>query len=254
LSAGILFESVYNETMSVVNENSKTYLRELEKSELEAQLWNRLKNTPCQGSLWKKEQADPYGVEFNYELSKKAGFAYLYLSIDKIYAGIITDSYLGLTVFVKLKFSEENQLFTSGELSWDEAKSSFRLLAQGRFFITTKRSACRYTTTEVDRIQMSFAGHVFQCYDISSGGFSVLLKKDSVTGLSKGMSFEKGMLKYNLKHFEIPKIVLVNVIENKDQPDWVRLAFKFEGLKTMIEDSLWVEVNTSVKRLADLLG
>ena len=240
--------------MSVVSENSKTYLRELEKSELEAQLWNRLKNTPCQGSLWKKEQADPYGVEFNYELSKKAGFAYLYLSIDKIYAGIITDSYLGLTVFVKLKFSEENQLFTSGELSWDEAKSSFRLLAQGRFFITTKRSACRYTTTEVDRIQMSFAGHVFQCYDISSGGFSVLLKKDSVTGLSKGMSFEKGMLKYNLKHFEIPKIVLVNVIENKDQPDWVRLAFKFEGLKTMIEDSLWVEVNTSVKRLADLLG
>ena len=240
--------------MSVVSENSKTYLRELEKSELEAQFWNRLKSSPCEGSLWKKDQADPYGVEFNYELSQKSGFTHLYLRIDKIYAGIIKDKYLGLNVFVKLKFSEEHQLFTSGTLSWDEGNNSFRIQVQGHFFITTKRSACRYTTTDVDRIQMSFAGHVFECYDISSGGFSVLIKKVSVAGLSKGMSFEKGMLKYNLKHFEIPKIILVNVIENKDQPDWVRLAFKFEGLKTVLEDALWLEVNTSVKRLADLLG
>lgn len=240
--------------MSVVSENSKTYLRELEKSELQVQFWNRLKNSPCEGSLWKKDQANPYEVEFTYGLSQKSGFTYLYLMIDKIYAGIIKEKYLGLNVFVKLKFNEEHQLFTSGTLSWDEEDNSFRIQLQGHFFITTKRSACRYTTTEVDRIQMSFAGHVFECYDISSGGFSVLLKKDSVAGLSKGMTFEKGMLKYNLKHFEIPKITLVNVIENKDQPEWVRLAFKFQGLKTIIEDSLWVEVNTSVKRLADLLG
>lgn len=240
--------------MSVVSENSKTYLRELEKSELESQFWNRLKASPCEGSLWKKDQADPYAVDFSYELSKKSGFTYLYMAIDKVYAGIIKDKYLGLNIFVKLKFSEEHQLFTSGELSWDENLQSFRITAQSRFFITTKRSACRYTTTEVDRIHMSFAGHVFECYDISSGGFSVLLKRDSVAGLSKGMTFEKGMLKYNLKHFEIPKITLVNVIENKDQPEWVRLAFKFEGLKTIVEDALWVEVNTSVKRLADLLG
>lgn len=240
--------------MSVVSENSKTYLRELEKTEIESQFWNRLKSTPCEGSLWKKDQADPYQVEFNYELSNKSGFTHLYLTIDKVYAGIIKDKYLGLVGFVKLKFSEEHQLFTSGELSFDETNQSFRLQTQGRFFITTKRSACRYTTTEVDRIHMSFAGHVFECYDISSGGFSVLLKRDSVAGLSKGMTFEKGILKYNLKHFEIPKVTLVNVIENKDQPDWVRLAFKFEGLKTVLEDALWVEVNTSVKRLADLLG
>ncbi len=240
--------------MSVVSENSKTYLRELEKSELDVQFWNRLKSMPCEGSMWKKDQADPYGVEFNYELSKKSDFTHLYLGIDKVYAGIIKEKYLGLNIFVKLKFNEEHQVFTSGALSWDETHHSFRILVQGHFFITTKRSACRYTTTEVDRIQMSFAGHVFECYDISSGGFSTLLKRDAVSGLTKGMTFEKGMLKYNLKHFEIPKVTLVNIIENKDQPDWVRLAFKFEGLKTILEDALWVEVNTSVKRLADLLG
>ncbi len=240
--------------MSIVSDNSKTYLRELEKSELEAQFWNRLKSNPCEGSFWKKDQIDPYTAEFNYQLSQNANFTYLYLSIDKTYAGIIKDKYLGLNIYVKLKFSDEHQVFTSGELSWDDASKLFRILVNGHFFITTKRSTCRYTTTELDRIQMSFAGHVFECFDISSGGFSVLLKRDAFAGLEKGMTFEKGILKYNLKNFEIPKITLVNIIENKEQPDWLRLAFKFEGLKTILEDALWVEVNTSVKRLADLLG
>lgn len=204
--------------------------------------------------MWKKDQSDPYSVSFQYSASQKANFDYLYFSIDKTFAGIIKDKYLGLVIFVKLKFSEDVQLFTNGELSWDDSLHSFRLSCSGHFFITTKRSTCRYTTTDVDRIQMSFAGHVFECFDISSGGFSVLIKKGSVSGLEKGMVFEKGMLKYNLKNFEIPKITLVNVIENRDQPDWVRLAFKFDGLRPVIEDALWVEVNTSVKRLADLLG
>ena len=80
------------------------------------------------------------------------------------------------------------------------------------------------------------------------------MKSEKYGGMEKGTVFEKAELKYNLKKFIIPKVVLVNVIENKDQPGWVRLAFKFEGLRTSEEDALWVEVNRSVKRLADLLG
>ena len=100
---------------------------------------------------------------------------------------------------------------------------------------------------------MKVAGHVFSCYDISSGGFSTLLKSDEAGGLEKGQVFEKAELKYNLKRFTIPKVRLMNVIP-MDKSEWTRYAFKFEGLKVVDEDALWVEVNNSVRTLAALLG
>jgi hypothetical protein len=237
--------------MSITSDNSKTYLRQMESSELEREFWKRLKADKHEGFIWKKDQTEPYSMSAILDKSAKDSIA---LEIDKTYAGIIKENYSGLTVFVKFKFSDTTQVFTSGRLSFDEANKCFKVQLISPFFITTKRSACRYTTTDVDRIKVSFAGFTFDCYDISSGGFSALVKRDSFGGLEKGQSFEKADLKYNVKRFEIPKITLVNIIENKDQPDWVRLAFKFEGLKPTVEDTIWVEVNTSVKRLADLLG
>ena len=71
----------------------------------------------------------------------------------------------------------------------------------------------------------------------------------------RSTSFEQVELKYNVKRFTIPKVTLVNIIEDKNETSGrVKLAFKFEGLKTALEDSIWVEVNKSVQRLAQLLN
>ena len=240
--------------MSVLDENSKTFLRQMDIEEVGKDFWVRMKKGGVETSIWRRGQTAPYTVGVAMGPTEATSFEALVLEVDKTYLGIFQENMNGIPVFLKFKFNSELQYFTSGHIDWNSEQKKFIVRLGQPFFVTTKRSACRYVSTDVDRIRLSIAGHAFDCYDISSGGFSTLVQTAKYAGMEKGSVFEKAELKYNLKKFIIPKVRLVNIIENKEQPDWIRLAFKFEGMRTSEEDALWVEVNKSVKRLADLLG
>lgn len=237
-----------------MNDNSKTFLRQMNDEEIPKEFWAKVQKTKPEGFLWRSGQTEPYSVSILYQPSADNNFKCVVLDVDPTYFEIFKDKFKNLSVFLKFKFSVDAQFFTSGPIEFNVGLNKFVVLLGQPFFVTTKRTTCRYSPTDIDRINVNLAGHSFDCYDISSGGFSALVKKGSVEGMQKGMSFEQVELKYNVKKFQIPKVTLVNIIENKDQPDWIRLAFKFEGLRPSEEDAIWVEVNRSVQRLAELLG
>ncbi len=236
-----------------LNDNSKTFLRQMDPEEVLKDFWSKVKSEKVEATLWKKGQTEPYSFTPDYKLSESSQFTTLYGEVDTTYQGIFKESYRGIQIFLKFKFNAELQFFTSGTIDWNDEKKRVTITLGQPFFVTTKRSSCRYVSGSRDRISLTVVGNTFECFDISSGGFSTQLKKDKAGGLDKGLVFEAAELKYNGKKFIIPKVKLVNVIEMKDEPDFVKLAFKFEGLKSSEEDAIWVEVNRSVKQLADLL-
>lgn len=228
-------------------DNSKTYLRQMEESEVQKEFWPRL--AKLTGFIWRQGQTRPY------ELKKltQSGAEKLIVSSDDFSNKTMHQDFVGLSVFVKFKSTDDVQYFASGQLISGDGKD-FTVQLAPPYFVTTKRATCRYLTTPTDRISLTVAGHTFSCFDISSGGFSTEVRKDQYGGLSKGSSFEQVVLKYNLKNYTIPTVKLVNIIEVIGRPDMARLAFKFEGLKPQEEDALWVEVNKSIKKLVDLMG
>lgn len=240
--------------LMALDDNSKTYLRQMDADELGKDLWPRLKK----GSdlfIWRQGQVEPYAVKAVYGAFEKSGFKDLPIEVDRNYQEIFKENFRKIPIFLKFKFDAELQYFTSGEIDWSEAQSKFVISITGAYFVTTKRAACRYVVSTTDRIQVTMAGHSFTVYDISSGGFSAMVDANKYGSMEKGTIFEQVELKYNVKKFVIPKVVLVNVIESKNEnSERVKLAFKFDGLKTSLEDSIWVEVNKSVQRLAQLLG
>lgn len=237
-----------------INDNSKTFLRQMNDEDIPKEFWPKVKKSRPEGFLWRAGQTEPYSVNIVYQASADNDFKCVVLDVDQTYVEILKENLKNIRVFLKFKFSLEVQFFTSGPIEFNSGLNKFVVLLGQPFFVTTKRTSCRYSPTETDRIKINLAGHIFDCFDISSGGFSTLIKNGSVEGLEKGMTFEHAELKYNVKKFMIPKVTLINVIQNKDQQEWVRLAFKFEGLKTSEEDAIWVEVNRSVLRLAELLS
>jgi hypothetical protein len=237
-----------------LDDNSKTYLRQMDADELGKDLWPRLKKG---GELfiWKQGQADPYSVKPVYGAFESSGFSALPIEVERSYLDILKSTFRQTPIFLKFKFSADLQYFTSGVIDWSDDQGKFVVKLTGAFFVTTKRAACRYVVSTTDRIHVSMAGHSFSVFDISSGGFSAMVDTNKYGTMEKGTSFEQVELKYNLKKFTIPKVTLVNIIEDKnDSSGRVKLAFKFEGLKVALEDSIWVEVNKSVQRLAQLLG
>lgn len=237
-----------------INDNSKTFLRQMAPEEIPGEFWSKFKKSTPETFLWRSGQSEPYTVTTLFKLSENNQFKCVVLDVDPTYFEVFKEKFKGATVFLKFKFSVDAQFFTSGPIEFNDGLNKFVVLLGQPFFVTTKRATCRYSPSDNERINVSFSGHVFDCYDVSSGGFSALVKVGSVSGMEKGMSFEKAELKYNVKRFPIPKVTLVNIIENKDQPDWIKYAFKFEGLRPSEEDAIWVEVNRSVQRLAELLG
>ena len=239
----------YNWRMSLMVDNSKTYLREMEASEVQKDFWPRVGKLSA--FLWRQGQTKPFDLKSVIAVRENT---IKILPTDEYHQKTLIADFPGLNVFMKFKASEELQFFVSGQFALDENGKDFIIHLQAPFFVTTKRSACRYLTTKMDRISLTVAGHTFSCFDISSGGFSTEVKKDQYGGLTKGSSFEDVDLKYNFKSFKIPTVKLVNIIDVIGHPDKVRLAFKFEQMKPKEEDALWVEVNNSVKKLVDLMG
>jgi hypothetical protein len=236
----------------MIDDNSKTYLRQMEADEPSKELWPKLKKGG-EVYVWKKGQATPYTVKIDFARFEKSNFQELPFEVDKSYLEVLKGSFHNIPLLLKIKITADNQYFSSGEVRWDEADQRFKVNLNGPFFVTTKRSSCRYVTSATDRISVTVMGHVFSAFDISSGGFSTVVSALRYASMEKGTTLEQVELKYNLKKFTIPKITLVNVIPMKGDGALIRLAFKFEGLKVPVEDSIWVEVNKSVQRLAQLM-
>lgn len=230
-------------------DNSKTYLRQMEESEVQKDFWSRLTKGPLQTYVWRDGQTKPYEMK---GVQLVANAAIKLTASDDFQVKTISSEFPGLRVFLKFKVSEETQYFVSGDFELSGKDLVVHL--KPPYFVTTKRSTCRYLTTEMDRIALTVAGHSFNCFDISSGGFSTEVKRDQYGGLTKGSAFEQVHLKYQLKNFTIPTVRLVNIMDVLGRPDWVRLAFKFEGMKPQDEDALWVEVNKSIKKAVDLMA
>lgn len=236
--------------MALMVDNSKTYLRQMDKNEVEKDLWPKLKSGQLTSSIWRKGQTQPY------QLVSVAvtGEATLKVAAEDFYNKILLSEFPGISVFMKFKATEEIQFFASGQFKADGDGKHGIVTLSAPYFVSTKRSTCRYLTTDMDRISLNLAGHTFNCFDISSGGFSTEVKREECGGLTKGSSFEQVNLKYQLKNFIIPTVQLINIIDVIGQPDRVRLAFKFEGMRPQDEDALWVEVNKSIKKIVDLMG
>jgi len=236
----------------MIDANSKTYLRQMETEELARELWPKLKKGG-EVFVWKKGQATPYTVKIDFAKFEKSDHQVLAFEVDRSFLEVLKGSFHNISLLLKIKFSADTQYFSSGPVKWDEADQRFKVTLGGPFFVTTKRSSCRYVTSSTDRIAVSVMGHSFSTFDISSGGFSTVVPSSKYAAMEKGTSFEEVELKYNHKRFTIPKMTLVNVIPVTGHSDLIRLAFKFEGLKPSVEDSIWVEVNKSVQRLAQLM-
>ncbi len=224
----------------------------MDAEELVKDLWPRTKKTLPEFSFWRKG-SEPYTATILYNQTETTEFKSLIIDVDRSYVEVFKEKFRDVTVMMKFKFSVDVQYFSSGNIDWNPSVNKFVIHLGQPFFVTTKRSSCRYVSSNADRIQLKLAGQTFTCYDISSGGFSTLIKNEEVGGIEKGQVFEKAELKYNLKRFIIPKVRLVNIIP-MDKSEWTRYAFKFEGLKVVEEDALWVEVNNSVRNLAHLVG
>lgn len=234
--------------MALMVDNSKTYLRQMEESEVQKDFWSKI--TALVPYIWRKGQSRPYELK----LIQYNGGTTIVVSADDFSSKTMVADFASIPVFLKFKLNEDNQYFASGHLVTHDLGKTFEVTLQGPYFVTTKRTTCRYLTTDFDRISVKIAGHTFHCFDISSGGFSTEVKRDSYGGLTKGSVFEQVELRYSFKNFVIPTVKLVNIIDVIGRPELVRLAFKFEGLKPKDEDALWFEVNQSIKKVVDLMG
>lgn len=237
--------------MALMVDNSKTYLRQMDNSEVSKDLWTKLKNGQLTSYIWRKGQTQPYELK---SISLIDDATIKIVAADEFHNKIMLGEFPGISVFFKFKHSEEVQYFASGQFEADSGGKYGIVKLAGPYFVSTKRSTCRYLTTDMDRISVTLAGHTFNCFDISSGGFSTEVNRESFGGLTKGSTFEQVVLKYQLKNFTIPNVQLVNLIDVIGQPERVRLAFKFEGLRPKDEDAIWVEVNKSIKKIVDLMG
>ena len=236
--------------MTLLIDNSKTYLRPMEAAEVVKEFWPRLHQGQLQASLWRKGQTLAYAMKSATHIGDET----ITLEADDFITKTMRAEFLAEKIFTKFRASDDLQFFASGQLGWDEKLGKFTLVLEMPFYTSTKRASCRYMTTSVDRISMNVAGHLFYCFDVSSGGFSTEVQRDQYGGLVKGSEFEQVVLKYNLKNFTIPLVKLVNLIDIPGRPKEVRLAFKFEDMRPNIEDAIWIEVNKSIKKMVDLKG
>jgi hypothetical protein len=232
--------------MSFLSDNSKTYLKQMEPREVEAEFWSKLSSVE-ETNLWRKGQSDPYTVK-----ALKRDGERLFISVDRALEPIFKQDYQNQLVMLKFKI-QDRQYFSSGTFSWNDGAGKFVVQLGSPFFVSTKRSACRYLASDFDRIQLTVAGHAFPCHDVSSGGYSSIVLKARYEGLEKGVVFEQAQLKYSVTTFSIPRVKLLAILDVPGRPDYMKVAFQFEGMKTKDEDALWVKVNASVKKLADLL-
>lgn len=235
-----------------MEDNSRTYLRQLEPSELSLEFWGKLPKGQVETLVWQKGQTQPFTAQTDVKASLGEKGLLAVLTADKRNHALIGDQLLGIPVYLKFKLNADIQYFSSGRI--ERRGTGYVVRLDHPFFVTTKRSTCRYIAMDTDRITLKVAGHEFHCYDVSSGGFSSQVPKGRYGGLEKDMVLEDAELNYQFKVFKIPHVRVLSVLEAPNLKGFERIAFKFEGLKTPEEDAIWKHVNDSVKRMAEILG
>ncbi len=233
--------------MALSEDNSKTYLRQMDGAELARDFWPAFGSQGLPAALWRKGQSDPWEVRL---FAPSALGGPLPVEVPAKVHGIFSGDYVGVVVYLKITVAPDKHFFTSGTV---ESRDGGLVIVLGSpVFVTTKRSACRYLPSPQERIHLALLGHNLPCFDISSGGFSTQVPRDRIGGFEKGQVYEHVELRYQGKTFAIPKVLVVNVMDVPGRPELVRYAFKFEGLKTRDEEAIWIEVNNSIKRMAHL--
>jgi hypothetical protein len=94
--------------MGVLDENSKTFLRQMDQDEVLKEFWPDVKKGNIESFVWRKGQADPYPMSVDYDNSEATKFSQLVIEVEKKLQALFQENFNNITVFLKFKIETFN--------------------------------------------------------------------------------------------------------------------------------------------------
>ncbi len=198
--------------------------------------------------LWSKgdEQKEKFRAEdFDEETMS------LYLSPILINTSLCDKSIL-------LSFENKNlQYFTTGKLSYDNDQKLYKIELTKDFFKCDKRKHFRLEKSELDHLSVVIENTTYPCFDISTGGISLLLNEETNFPFKKGEIIKAINIKLNklditIQESEIRYIMeLTDHLTNRRQR---KVGIMFLKMDSNSEATIFREINNAIYKKLNPLG
>jgi hypothetical protein len=147
--------------------------------------------------------------------------------------------------------AEKNHYFSTTKFIKDPDSKEYLITLSNEVFKSQQRTNYRLQIGPHISLQFKIDEQVFEGLDISAGGISIKIPVTEKERFAKDKIFENCVLRFNKKNYEIPKVTVAAIWEQKDRDGDVlpelRLGIKFLSIPKDVEESLVQHVNSEAR-------
>jgi hypothetical protein len=224
--------------------NKKHYFKQVGSPRTIKQILKKVVEEKETAQLW--TQGNEQSSE-NYRIEGVEGDATLILKSEGSFWTQFSASPLASTYVMFRTTLDKMQYFCSGTLEFDKPRRLHLLpLDTSKFFQCQQRGMYRLTADNKTKIKLVLDNRTYACYDISGGGISFFARGLEQDRYSKGKIFKNGVVKLNDKTLNIPYLVIINVLEYKDNQavGKIKVCIQFKDVDEEVTLDLCKYINT----------
>jgi uncharacterized protein YneR len=185
-------------------------------------------------------------ISFNVSVEDSAFDKYICVNFPKRILSDIS-KFVGQKVYIKIKFDDE-QFFIESKIVEGLDLNSYYFVYTSTIYKAVRRSSCRYRCEPEDEIYAIVRDKKLKLYDISSGGFSLLIKRDGPKKLSVSDEIENLKIQIDNEYFDVLRSCIVNEFQYYKDASLIKFGVKFNEIDYKVEKGLWVKINTLMKK------
>lgn len=229
--------------------NQKTYFSTIGKIEQNS-LLKDVKLEACPVYLWEEGQEEEQLQEFTVETYDVNNSKICLTFKGKMLSRLLGTDLAGKDVYLKLTF-QKIQYFTHGDLTHDKSSNLYYFSPKHAFYKGQKRTNYRLMSDEQVRIQVKLDETVYECFDISASGISLMLPAASKNVFIIDTVYKESTIRLAKADFTISEIQVKGIFtqnERKSIPhDKIQVGMAFTKINKDSEENLFLAINSEAR-------
>lgn len=229
--------------------NQKTYFSTIDKVE-QNQVLKEVYDEKISVYIWEDGQEEEELQELKLHSHNINEEKICLETVGKIFGRLLGTDLSGKSIYLKLTF-QKIQYFTHGELSLDKDSGLYYFNPKHAFYKGQKRTNYRLLSDSQRRIQLKLKESVYECFDISASGISIMLPDAAKDTFKVDMVFNNSTIRLDKQDFLISKIKIMGLFNKEQRPEvkpgFIQVGMAFTKLDRAIEEKLFLAINSEAR-------
>jgi hypothetical protein len=226
-----------------VDDNKKHHFNPVPKAKWQ-DVWDKIITDTCPATVWVKDNekdAKEFSIK-SYNLQNNQITINQKSNLINIFDS--TKDLNNKLILIKINWANL-QFFGSGIFNTTLVKDEFSISLSASFFQCQQRSFLRLSQNCGVAIKMKYLEDVYDLFDISGGGLSLVLSNTKAELFTKGQEIQNLKVKIGEEQFNLPKALIVAV--NSQEELQTKVAMKFIELTEEMQIALLRKINIEAR-------